>query len=170
MKTINYQLSSQKCLEEGWTVRPPSPLTADEGDDAFIPEPLNIDLIRSGRVRIGAEIYCGLHMPVCNACVKLWNYKNENTEILSECTSYNSQLYENEHMQGVLSWDFIRIYCTVLLYYFGGENGNVFYTCHFFQLGLVEKFYESGQKFLTMFPDGTGNILYPFLYLNYSVI
>uniref|UniRef100_A0A8W8IUZ0 FAM194 C-terminal domain-containing protein n=1 Tax=Magallana gigas TaxID=29159 RepID=A0A8W8IUZ0_MAGGI len=77
MKTINYQLSSQKCLEEGWTVRPPSPLTADEGDDAFIPEPLNIDLIRSGR------------------------------------------------------------------------------------LGLVEKFYESGQKFLTMFPDGTGNIFYP---------
>lgn len=77
MKTINYQLSSQKCLEEGWTVRPPSPLTADEGDDAFIPEPLNIDLIRSGR------------------------------------------------------------------------------------LGLVEKFYENGQKFLTMFPDGTGNIFYP---------
>lgn len=77
MKTINYQLSSQKCLEEGWTVRPPSPLTADEGDDAFVPEPLNIDLIRSGR------------------------------------------------------------------------------------LGLVEKFYENGQKFLTMFPDGTGNIFYP---------
>lgn len=38
----------------------------------------------------------------------------------------NSQLYENEHMQGVLSWDFIRIYCTVLLYYFGGENENVY--------------------------------------------
>lgn len=26
---------------------------------------------------------------------------------------------------------------------------------------LIEKFYESGQKFLTMFPDGTGNVLYP---------
>lgn len=95
MKTINYQLSSQKCLEEGWTVRPPSPLTADEGDDAFIPEPLNIDLIRSGRVRIGAEIYCGLHMPVWNACVKLWNYKNENTEILLECRIVHSCIKMN---------------------------------------------------------------------------
>lgn len=27
---------------------------------------------------------------------------------------------------------------------------------------LIEKFYESGKKFLTMFPDGTGNVLYPF--------
>ena len=31
------------------------------------------------------------------------------------------------------------------------------------QLGLVEKFYDNGQKFLTMFPDGTGNVLYPSL-------
>ncbi|XP_062599296.1 glutamate-rich protein 6-like [Saccostrea cucullata] len=77
MKTINYQLSSQKCLEEGWTVRPPSPLAGEEEDDTFIPEPINIDLIKSGK------------------------------------------------------------------------------------LGLVEKFYENGQKFLTMFPDGTGNIFYP---------
>jgi hypothetical protein len=50
MKTINYQLSSQKCLEEGWTVRAPSPLPAEAEDDTFIPEPLNADLIRSGRV------------------------------------------------------------------------------------------------------------------------
>lgn len=80
---------------------------------------------------------------------------------------HNSQLYENARSA---SRDFIRIYRTVLLYYFGGENENVLYTRHFFQLGLVEKFYENGQKFLTMFPDGTGNILYPFLYMNYSVI
>ncbi|XP_078312388.1 glutamate-rich protein 6-like isoform X8 [Crassostrea virginica] len=85
MKTINYQLSSQKCLEEGWTVRPPSPLTQAEEDDAFVPEPLNIDLIRSGR------------------------------------------------------------------------------------LGLVEKFYENGQKFLTLFPDGTGNVFYPSGYLAIAI-
>ncbi|XP_067895949.1 glutamate-rich protein 6-like isoform X2 [Heterodontus francisci] len=28
-------------------------------------------------------------------------------------------------------------------------------------LGVVEKYYSSGQKFLTRFPDGTGNIFYP---------
>lgn len=38
MKTINYQLSSQKCLEEGWTVRPPSPVE-DMGDDIEVFEP-----------------------------------------------------------------------------------------------------------------------------------
>lgn len=26
---------------------------------------------------------------------------------------------------------------------------------------MVEKFYEDGQKFVTLFPDGTGNVLYP---------
>jgi len=27
---------------------------------------------------------------------------------------------------------------------------------------LIEKYYPSGEKFLTIFPDGTGNVLYPF--------
>jgi hypothetical protein len=26
---------------------------------------------------------------------------------------------------------------------------------------MVEKYYEDGQKFVTLFPDGTGNVLYP---------
>lgn len=52
MKTINYQLSSQKCLEEGWTLRAPSPLLDDDGDDVFIPEPLNPDLVDEAKVRI----------------------------------------------------------------------------------------------------------------------
>lgn len=29
MKTITYSLASTKCMEEGWTVRPPSPSLAD---------------------------------------------------------------------------------------------------------------------------------------------
>ena len=31
MKTINYQLSSMKCFEEGWTLRPPSSFFDDSG-------------------------------------------------------------------------------------------------------------------------------------------
>ena len=50
MKTINYQLSSQKCLEEGWTLRAPSPLMDDEGDDVFIPEPLHPEMLADGKV------------------------------------------------------------------------------------------------------------------------
>ncbi|KAL4220552.1 FAM194 protein [Mactra antiquata] len=80
MKTINYQLSSQKCLEEGWTLRPPSPLLDEDGDDVFIPEPLNPELMDEAKLR---------------------------------------------------------------------------------ERPLIEKFYEHGQKFLTMFPDGTGNVFYP---------
>ncbi|XP_064638839.1 uncharacterized protein LOC135494629 isoform X2 [Lineus longissimus] len=42
MKTINYQLSSQRCLEEGWTVRIPSPLMEDDNEpNVFIAEPLS---------------------------------------------------------------------------------------------------------------------------------
>lgn len=80
MKTINYMLSSQRCLEEGWTIRAPSPLLPEEHEDIFVPEPLNPAMIASGN------------------------------------------LYDRP---------------------------------------LIEKFYEDGQKFLTMFPDGTGNVFYP---------
>ncbi|XP_022087997.1 glutamate-rich protein 6-like isoform X2 [Acanthaster planci] len=41
MKTINYQLSSQKCLDEGWTIRPPTPDDDDGGPPmVFLPEPV----------------------------------------------------------------------------------------------------------------------------------
>lgn len=81
MKTINYQLSSQRCLEEGWTLRPPSPLDMDEADlEVFVPEPLHPAMIAAGSVRD-------------------------------------------------------RV--------------------------LIEKYYPSGDKFLTIFPDGTGNVFYP---------
>ncbi|GFO38317.1 glutamate-rich protein 6-like [Plakobranchus ocellatus] len=81
MKTINYQLSSQRCLEEGWTLRAPSPLDLDNPEnEVFVPEPLHPSMIASGK----------LH----------------------------------------------------------GRQ-------------LVEKFYPDGKKFITMFPDGTGNVFYP---------
>ncbi|KAK3583694.1 hypothetical protein CHS0354_021444 [Potamilus streckersoni] len=80
MKTINYQLSSVKCMEEGWTLRPPSPHEDELGDDVFTPEPFDPDLLIQGK------------------------------------------LYERP---------------------------------------IINKTYESGQKFLTIFPDGTGNVFYP---------
>ncbi|XP_070212881.1 glutamate-rich protein 6-like isoform X2 [Littorina saxatilis] len=81
MKTINYQLSSQRCLEEGWTIRPPSPLGMEDADmEVFVPEPLHPAMIATGNVR---------------------------------------------------------------------------------DRPLVEKYYPKGNKFLTMFPDGTGNVFYP---------
>ncbi|RUS90826.1 hypothetical protein EGW08_001445 [Elysia chlorotica] len=81
MKTINYQLSSQRCLEEGWTLRAPSPLDLDNPEnEVFVPEPLHPSMIASGKLH-GRE--------------------------------------------------------------------------------LVEKFYPDGKKFITMFPDGTGNVFYP---------
>ncbi|CAD5122809.1 DgyrCDS11215 [Dimorphilus gyrociliatus] len=37
--TINYQLSSEKCFERGWTLKPPSPILAnDDEDDVWQPE------------------------------------------------------------------------------------------------------------------------------------
>nr|KAI8751782.1 glutamate-rich protein 6 [Biomphalaria glabrata] len=56
MKTINYQLSSQRCLEEGWTLRVPSPLNLDDPDtEIFVPEPFHPMALVSGQVQ-GREI------------------------------------------------------------------------------------------------------------------
>ena len=41
MKTIAYSLASVKCMEEGWTVRPPSPLLSDTKE---IPDPFVIEV------------------------------------------------------------------------------------------------------------------------------
>ena len=41
MKTINYMLSSQKCLDEGWTLRPPTPVDDNDVEpELFEPEPV----------------------------------------------------------------------------------------------------------------------------------
>ena len=41
MKTINYALSNPKCLDEGWTLRPPSPLeNGADGTEVFEPQPV----------------------------------------------------------------------------------------------------------------------------------
>ncbi|XP_052215245.1 glutamate-rich protein 6-like isoform X12 [Dreissena polymorpha] len=98
MKTINYQLSSQKCLDEGWTVRAPSPFFDDLGDDVFTPEPLNPAMLADGKNSDLASAY------------------------RPDSAYYRQRLRDRP---------------------------------------LIEKFYESGQKFLTMFPDGTGNVFYP---------
>ena len=41
MKTITYSLASQRCLDEGWTVRPPTPPECeDDIPEVFEPEPI----------------------------------------------------------------------------------------------------------------------------------
>lgn len=50
VKTIKYQLSSQMCLNEGWTIRPPSPVLPDDDNDVFTPEPLDPAMIADGKV------------------------------------------------------------------------------------------------------------------------
>ncbi|XP_076097354.1 glutamate-rich protein 6-like isoform X2 [Mytilus galloprovincialis] len=80
VKTIKYQLSSQMCLNEGWTIRPPSPVLPDDDNDVFTPEPLDPAMIADGKWR---------------------------------------------------------------------------------ERPMIEKFYEDEQKFVTLFPDGTGNVFYP---------
>ena len=72
MKTINFQLSSQKCLEEGWTLRPPSPMLDDNGDgDVFEPEPHQPPFAGGHRVsvRILGLIW---KMPIPGKCVCIY--------------------------------------------------------------------------------------------------
>ena len=47
MKTITYSLASTKCMEEGWTVRPPSPSLADteQTQDPFVIEVNPLQLV-----------------------------------------------------------------------------------------------------------------------------
>ena len=48
MKTIAYSLASTKCMEEGWTVRPPSPTQNDQEhmQDPFVIEVNPVQLVR----------------------------------------------------------------------------------------------------------------------------
>lgn len=39
MKTINFQLSSQKCIDEGYVIRPPSPTL----DEEYLAQPFEIE-------------------------------------------------------------------------------------------------------------------------------
>ncbi|XP_006823416.1 uncharacterized protein LOC100378540 [Saccoglossus kowalevskii] len=81
MKTINYAYSSQKCRDEGWTLRPPTPLYEEPLlPEVFEPEPL------------------------------------------PPAFSVRSEKQERP---------------------------------------LIQKYYEDGSKFLTIFADGTGNVFYP---------
>ena len=47
MKTITYSLASTKCMEEGWTVRPPSPSPSDNEQiqDPFVIEVNPLQLV-----------------------------------------------------------------------------------------------------------------------------
>ena len=47
MKTITYSLASTKCMEEGWTVRPPSPSLTDneQVQDPFVIEVNPLQLV-----------------------------------------------------------------------------------------------------------------------------
>lgn len=40
------------CLNEGWTIRPPSPVLPDDDNDVFTPEPLDPAMIADGKVSI----------------------------------------------------------------------------------------------------------------------
>ncbi|XP_071508726.1 uncharacterized protein [Diadema antillarum] len=58
MKTINYSLASQKCLDEGWTVRPPSPEEEDGNNKlVFVPEPTTpqLPIVFKSKKRQGKE-------------------------------------------------------------------------------------------------------------------
>ena len=50
MKTVSYQLSSMKCLDDGWTLRPPSPLLSNLGNNVFEMKPLDTSLFTDGKV------------------------------------------------------------------------------------------------------------------------
>jgi hypothetical protein len=50
------------CLNEGWTIRPPSPVLPDDDNDVFTPEPLDPAMIADGKVCVYLYI----------VVVKLW--------------------------------------------------------------------------------------------------
>ena len=57
MKTITYSLASTKCMEEGWTVRPPSPSLTDneQVQDPFVIEVNPLQLVSISIWRMNVE-------------------------------------------------------------------------------------------------------------------
>ncbi|XP_074657669.1 glutamate-rich protein 6-like isoform X2 [Tubulanus polymorphus] len=111
MKTINYQLSSQKCLEEGWTVRPPSPLgDQDKLADVFEAEPLTSEFGDEDDLEFGDRLDAA---------------DGEGLD-----TERQSKAWRPHAIKGRRRM-------------------------------LIQRFYGNGKKFLTIFPDGSGNVFYP---------
>ena len=62
MKTVSYQLSSMKCLDDGWTLRPPSPLLSNLGNNVFEMKPLDTSLFTDGKVNKSGK-HISLNLP-----------------------------------------------------------------------------------------------------------
>ncbi|XP_067945055.1 uncharacterized protein [Watersipora subatra] len=99
MKTINFQLSSQRCIDEGYVIRPPSPLL----DEEYVAKPFEIEPLD-------------------------WNSVDQDGQPID--------FEDDEALFTPRDKPQRRRKC-------------------------VERFYPNEQKFLTMFPDGTGSVFYP---------
>ncbi|KAF6036386.1 ERICH6 [Bugula neritina] len=103
MKTINFQLSSQKCIDEGYVIRAPSPLL----DQEVVANPFEIEPL---------EWYTSA----------------------GDATEESEEVSQDE--DGAFHYDKNRPPP---------------------RKQCVERYYPDEAKFLTMFPDGTGNVFYP---------
>nr|CAB3243492.1 glutamate-rich protein 6-like [Phallusia mammillata] len=51
LKTVNYSLSSEKCMDEGWTIRPMTPPTPPEPAKEFFVQDVGTDIVSGKRYR-----------------------------------------------------------------------------------------------------------------------
>ena len=67
MKTLTYSLASTKCMDDGWTVRPLSPVRTESSDHL---EPFEIE-INSSRAQVNYTFYFYVDMEIW--CIEI-NY------------------------------------------------------------------------------------------------
>ena len=65
MKTINYQLSNLRCLEEGWTLRAPSPMMEDEAEVQMFE--VDLDRVTNLADTLSARVSSGFNL--CKYCI-----------------------------------------------------------------------------------------------------
>ena len=86
MKTLTYSLASTKCMDDGWTVRPLSPVRTESSDHL---EPFEIE-INSSRAQVNCTFY--FYVDIKMWCIEI-NYmtilfleeRNVYGALLSKC-------------------------------------------------------------------------------------
>ena len=74
MKTLTYSLASTKCMDDGWTVRPLSPVGTESSDHL---EPFEIE-INSSRAQVNYKLIAFRHFTSKQSRITFSDFLNEN--------------------------------------------------------------------------------------------
>ncbi|XP_052832782.1 glutamate-rich protein 6 [Octopus bimaculoides] len=145
MNTINYQLSSRRCLDAGWTVCVPE-LEKSTQEDVFVIEPRKCSLYRSNELSLSLSLsfHLSIYLYTCT-------YRERERERGADRQTVNFKA-------DLLLWEFLFFFCGLLSNFYSLSNGQ--------QLFLNSCSYPSGKLAILI----SSILPYHFTYIVYGEV